>query len=198
MAATRAGALLTQGHRQRQLQLRAVTLRQLLALWPTWNVGDDATFAALVASLVPLVEARRGDSAALAAAYYQAFRTAEGARGPAEPRTAAAVDRRRLVASLYVTGQVAARRGLRAGHKPDAAKANAFVLLSGAVARHVLDGGREALRDSVRADRSARGWQRVTSASPCPFCAELASQPVGDGDFTSHDHCSCTAEPVFA
>ena len=197
MAATAAGSLLTRAHRQRQLQLRALVVRHLLTLWPLWRVDDADSFARFVAALVPLIEARRHDSAALAAAYYQGFRVAEGARGPSEPRVVATVDRRKVVTSLYVTGEVAAQRALRNGQKPDTAKATALVTLSGAVARHVLDGGRETLRASVLADPSAHGWQRVTSASPCNFCAELAAQPAGDGEFASHDHCACAAEPVY-
>lgn len=40
--------------------------------------------------------------------------------------------------------------------------------------------------------------QRITSGDPCPFCEILAAGVrTGSADFPAHDHCSCTAEPIF-
>lgn len=89
---------------------------------------------------------------------------------------------------------------LAALKRPDPAR-TALVRVSGAVTRHVLNGARETLHRSVRADRRALGWARATSGAPCSFCAMLASRgPVyGErtGDFQTHDHCSCGLEPVY-
>jgi hypothetical protein len=77
----------------------------------------------------------------------------------------------------------------------------ALTRTSGAVARHVLNGGRDALLASVAADRKTVGWIRVTSGDPCPFCAMLAGRGAvyaeSAADFQSHDHCSCSAEPQY-
>jgi len=98
-----------------------------------------------------------------------------------------------------VTGYVTAER-LRSLKHPDPSRV-ALVRVSGAVARHVLDSARETLLASVRADRRARGWARVTSAEPCKFCAMLASRgavySATSGVFQAHDHCGCTLEPAF-
>lgn len=61
-------------------------------------------------------------------------------------------------------------------------------------------------RDTVltnrRRDPSAVGWRRVTSGSGCKFCRMLADKGAVYSDdtarFASHDHCGCTAQPVFS
>ncbi len=67
--------------------------------------------------------------------------------------------------------------------------------------RHVLDGGRETLVASIRADRHALGWARATSGDQCSFSAMLASRgPVyGErtSDYQSHDHCACGLKPAY-
>jgi len=146
-----------------------------------------------------VVGERRAISASLAAGYFEAFRRVEGAGGVASPVIVAFDERAiaRARTSMQVTGYVTTER-LRALKHADPSRV-ALVRVSGAVTRHVLDGGRETLMASVRDDRRARGWARVTSAEPCSFCAMLASRgPVyGErtGDFQSHDHCACNLEP---
>lgn len=202
MAATLAGARLTERHRTAQLALRALALRQVLEMWPAFDVEDAArSWPAVETMLLGVISERRAVSAALAAGYFEAFRRAEGVRGVARPVIAAfdegAVARART--SLQVTGYVTTER-LRALRHADPGKV-ALVRVSGAVTRHVLDSGRETLLASVRGDRRARGWSRVTSAEPCEFCAMLASRGAvyteTSGAFQAHDHCGCGVEPTF-
>ena len=202
MAATLAGARLTAEHRSAQLALRAVTLRQVLQVWPAFDPEHAAgSWPPVENALLAIIGQRRADSASLAAGYFEAFRAAEHIGGTATPVMSAfdAEAAARAQISLQVTGYVTTER-LRALRRPDPAR-TALVRISGAVTRHVLDGGRETLLGSVRADRRARGWARATSGDPCAFCAMLASRgPVyGErtGDFQSHDHCACGLEPVY-
>lgn len=199
MSRTAAGAALTLQHRARQVALRALTLRQVLTLWPLFD-GDRATFDRFVTAAVPLVQARHRDSSGLAVNYYQAFRTAEAVKGAPEPRLAP-FEPEKVVTSLYVTGPVSYTRALRSGQSATQARQTAFVTLTGSVTRHVLDGGRGTLMASVAADRQALGWARVTSGRACAFCAMLAGRGAvyreSTANFRSHDHCSCTAEPVY-
>jgi len=118
---------------------------------------------------------RRATSAALAAGYFDAFRRAD-IGGAASPVLAAfdASAAARVRTSLQVTGYVTEER-LRTLKHADPGKV-ALVRVSGAVTRQVLDGGRETLLASVRDDRRARGWARVTSPKPREFCAMLASR----------------------
>lgn len=201
MALSTAGRELTEQHRRRQIALRALTVRQLLELWPAFDPTDvDRSWRILGPALATLVDARHRDSSALATAYYTAFRTAEGVPGSAAPRPAAPVDRNRLSVALRVTGPVGYSTALRYAPPQEAARTT-LVKVTGAVTRLTLDGGRQALLRSVQHDRRAVGWRRVTSASPCSFCSMLASRGAVYGeasvDFQAHDHCACTGEPVW-
>lgn len=202
MAATLAGAQLTAAHRSAQLALRAITLRQVLQVWPAFNPERAATsWPPVESALLAIIGERRTDSASLAAGYFEAFRTAEGISGTATP-IVSAFDAEAMVrakTSLQVTGYVTTER-LTALKHPDPAR-TALVRVSGAVTRHVLDGGRHTLLASLRTDRQTIGWARVVSGNACTFCTMLASRGAAygqrSGDFQAHDHCACNLEPVY-
>jgi hypothetical protein len=204
MARSAAGKALTEQHYKRQVQLRAVALRDYLKLWPLFS-GDEASFRRLVEAAVVLVLAHQQTSSALSSAYFQAFRMAEDPGGHAEPRLADPMSPEaegRLISSLYETGQFSVQRSLAAGKTPQAAMDTAFTNTSGTVTRNVLNGGRGTLLRSTGSDPKAKGWARVTAGEPCAFCAMLASRgPVylteETAEFRSHDHCTCTAEPGY-
>lgn len=194
-------ATLAEQHRQAQLQVRNHALRDFLLLWPLWT-GDDQSFARLVQATRPLVDVYRRVSATLASSYYTAARMDAGVSGAAGVQLAAAVDAKQLATSMYVTGQVSARNALDAGRTAAAARQTALAQVSGAVTRHVLDGGRQTLLDTVQADKHALGWARVTDGDPCYFCLTLASRGAvykteQSASFEAHDHCGCSAMPVF-
>lgn len=203
MASTAAGAQLTEQHRRLQLALRALTLRQVLQVWPSFDSEDVArSWPPVEAALMAVVAQRRDDSARIAGGYFQAFRIAEGISGAAtaEVSTVDDLTLAKAQTSLRVTGYATTQRLLRM-QSAEAAARTALVRVSGAVTRHVLGGGRETLVESVRSDRRALGWARATSGTPCHFCAMLASRgPVYDedsGQFEAHDHCACGLEPVY-
>lgn len=200
MARTEEGAALTVQHRRAQVQLRALALRDFMRLWPLWE-GDEASFARLVAATLPLVRVHHRISAAVAAGYYEAFRGAEQVTGDPTPTLADPVDTEQVASSLYVTGRVMTGNAILAGQSPQAAMRTALVRTSGAVTRHVLQGGRETLIRSSGEDRQAGGWARVTSGKCCAFCAMIASRgPVfseGTAHFQAHDHCTCSVEPSY-
>lgn len=201
MARTDIGAALTREHRTRQLAVRAVALQEFGRIWPLWGTGDLRTFDLLVEATIPLIDLRRATSAGLAADYYTAFRVAEGISGTASARIADVARRDQLVTSLYVTGKTQVQRSLRTGMSPQAARQNTFVTMSGSVTRHILNGGRDTLILSAASDRKARGWQRITGGNACSFCSMLAGRGAvyseDTADFQAHDHCSCSAEPVY-
>lgn len=192
---------LTEQYRQTQLQIRAQALRDFTTLWPIWK-GDENSFTELVSAALLLVRVYRRISAAAAAAYYEAFRSAAEAAGV--PATVLSVDvpEEAVTTSLYVTGRDALRKALAAGQPPEAARATTLVRASGAVTRHIADGGRQTILDSVAADKEALGWARVTDGDPCYFCLTLASRGAvykseQSASFEAHDHCECIAIPVF-
>lgn len=195
MARTAAGAVLTGEHRRSQLQLRAATVRDFMRLWPIWR-GDRGSFDRLVVATLPLVTAHHQLSSSLAAAYYESFRRAERVTGRPTP-TLALFNRDAVATSLYVTGAVMTAKAVAAGHSPQAAMQTALVRTSGAVARHVLAGGRDTLVRTTREDGRSDGVLRIVSGGACDFCQSLAGQPTSE-DFQAHDHCGCTAEPYFS
>lgn len=200
MATTIEGAALTMRHREQQLALRAVLIRQVITIWPAFDITNiDDSWQRIEPLLVKIMEQGRNASSALSKLYYEAFRVAENIPGGA-PQTSRLVENwiRAAVISLRITGPVTAKRALLANRK-DAAD-QALVSLTGSLSRHSLDGGRERISRMLGADGQAIGFARVASGKACAFCAMLASRgPVyrTDFPFKSHDHCSCTIEPVY-
>lgn len=202
MAVTGAGRQLTGQHRQAQLGVRAATVRDFAALWAAFDITVEEDFSSLANATVTLVAGRHRDSATVAGRYFGAYRTAEGIRGDAPVRLAERIAPSRVVRSLAATGRAGVLRSIGKGFSPQAARQNGLVRASGAMGRLALDGGRQTIVDSTNTDRRAVGWNRVTDASPCAFCAMVASRgPVyrseRSADFESHDHCGCSAEPAY-
>lgn len=104
--------------------------------------------------------------------------------------------------SLNVTGPIGQKAKRARGKSVREARGESFVESSGAASRHVLTGGRQSLLTLLQADDRVQRWIRVTDGDPCAFCAMLASRgPVylseDSAGFKAHDHCACTAEPVY-
>jgi hypothetical protein len=188
-------------HRQAQLGLRSRALRDFLAIWPLWT-GDTESFGRLVQAAQPLVTVYRHASSALAGGFYQSFRGIRQIPGQAAVRLAANVPAQQLASSMYVTGQVMTRDAVAAGQSFEEARRTALARVSGAVTRHVLDGGRQTIIDTAYGDERAIGWARLTDGKPCAFCAMLAGRGAvykteSTADFQAHDHCGCQAIPIF-
>lgn len=202
MASSPSAAALTEGHRLAQARIGAQTVRLMRSTWPLLDPSDlDGTIDRWLRVSVPLVSRQRAMSARLAAQYLTAFRTLElGLAGPYSPVVAEA-DPAAIATSLTVTGPVRLKEQIRRAVPFVRALSVAEAAAAASALRHSLDGGRSTITESVRADRSALGWARVTSGDPCAFCAMLASRgPVygeDTADFQAHDSCSCTAEPVY-
>lgn len=73
-------------------------------------------------------------------------------------------------------------------------------LVTGGAQRRVANFSRQTVMGSSYADPQATGWQRVGSGE-CAFCAMLIGRgevySEASADFASHDHCNCSAVPVF-
>jgi hypothetical protein len=82
------------------------------------------------------------------------------------------------------------------------AAATAEESLQASSARLSLKGGRQTMTQAVHSDPKAEGWERTISSTACSFCSMLASRGAvyrneKSADFRAHDHCNCTAIPVF-
>ena len=190
---------LTVMHRRQQLALRKTTLTQMERLWPALDWADlDKTYPGFAAEAAALVASNRKVSSGLSAAYLRAFRVASGLSGdvrivvpPMAPE--------QFKTSLRVTSLVAAKKSAARLVPADVAMTNALTQASGAMAHLVLNGGRETVNQTLRADSSARGWRRVLGGGGCDFCQMLAGRiyPTDNADFDAHGKCGCTSEPVY-
>lgn len=191
---------LTQVHRRQQLALRKATLGEMTRLWPALDVQDlDATYPALAAAAVELVAKRRRTSAGLAAAYLRAYRVASGRSGDLRIVIPPVVNVEQVNASLHALSVAAVKKSVTQAVAPDVAMTNALTRSSGAMARIVLDAGRQTVTQTIQADDEARGWRRVLGGAGCDFCRNLAGRvyPRDNADFDAHGHCGCTSEPVY-
>lgn len=198
MAETVAGRLLTEAHRRSQLQLRASTIREFLLIWPAFSIDDiDSSWPAVEAALLGLIAARRRQSSEVAADYYRSFRQVEGIPGRATTVTPEPPNPILTVATLRLLGPIQAKKNIAARVANPAERT--LTRLSGSISRQVLDGGRQTLAETVKADPAAKGYRRITGGRSCDFCAGIAAQGVigVNVDFPAHDHCSCTQEPAY-
>lgn len=193
-------AQVTADYRRLNLALRAGTMRDLLKLWPALDWARiDETYPGWAAAVYALVQRDRGTASGLATAYLKATRSLAKVKQPQAAVLAPALDVEQFGASMQATTVAAIKKSALAGLSQQVAMENAFVQSSGAATRHVLNGGRDTIRLTTEADPHARGWTRVTSGRSCQFCDGLADGSVlpGSVDMATHDHCSCSPQPVY-
>jgi hypothetical protein len=151
----------------------------------------------MLALAQPVVAARHGVSSAVAARYFEQMAALAGKRTRAS--IAAPLPEEQVQASLTATGLVGTVVALSRGASLQAAAQTGFVRFSGGLSRLVLLGGRETVVSS--AARSRVQWERETGGDACEFCQMLADRgPVyseESADFPAHDHCECSAVPLF-
>lgn len=203
MASSPSAAQLTEGHRLAQARLAAQTVRLMRSSWPLLDPEDlDGTLGRWLRVTVPIVRRQRRQSALLAGEYLRAFRATEvGLDSRFVPVVDVPEELEAVITSLTVTGPVSIKRAVARLVPIERALPTAEAGVAAAAMRHALNGGRAAIVETVKADRRALGWARVVSGEPCWFCAMLASRGAVYGEdtatFQAHDHCSCTAEPVY-
>lgn len=199
--ATAAGRRLAQAHRVAQLRIGAETVGIISAAWPLLDPTDPKGTARGWLSVVePAIQAQRAKSARLAGRFFTAHRMLEldDSFDAVLAGDAPAVQVR---TSMLVTGVYHLLANLGRGVVLDRASAIAKASSAAAAMRLALEGGRETLTSTIKADPRARGYERVTSGNSCDFCEMLADRGAVYGeasaDFEAHDHCSCSAEPVY-
>lgn len=205
MAATAQADRLTEAHRLAQARLAAETTALALAAWALLDPEDLAgTTGRWLTVLLPILAAQRRKSALLAANYLTTFRTLELGMDadPFTPTLADVLDTEATTTSLLLTGPAKVRAALARQMNPAKAVDLGRAESARAAARHVLNGGRSTILDSVASDKKALGWSRTTSGKTCHFCTMLASRGAvyrsqDTADFHSHDGCNCSAEPVY-
>lgn len=203
MASTMEARRLTEMFRRAQLRLGAQTVAQMLAAWKILDPHAlDRSLQQWLAVVLPMLAQQRAGSARLAGSYLAGFRALELGAAPYTPTLDAGVDLRAVITSLTITGPATVKMALSRGLTLERALELGQSTSAAAGMRHVLDGGRGSILESVRTDRRALGWARVTAAKPCAFCLMLASRgPVyrsrAAASFQAHDSCACAPEPIY-
>ena len=209
MAATQAGALLTEAHRLAQVRLSAQTVARLLELWPLLDPNDiDGTYQRWVNAALPVIRGQRVASERLSAAYLTAFRAVEVPdAAPVTFPPAPPLSDEAAATSLLVRGPYRMREMLARSVPLAQASSTASAEAAAAGTRHALNGGREFLQAAAEADPEVVGVRRVTSPGCCAFCALLAARSYdglsshatrsGSDAYKVHDNCHCTSELVY-
>lgn len=206
MAVSEYGSMLTTWFGEQQAVIGQMVSAATLGVLPAWDTSSlaavDATWPPVEQALINAVNEAYGLSSAVAVDYYELFRAAEQAAGTATPLLAEPLPEEQLVTSLRVTGPVVARQLVTAEDRQVLEKLLQSLL--GSTSRLALNGGRNTIERSGTADAELLGWARVChSKRPCAFCRMLRSRGPQylsreSATFKAHDHCRCTAEPVYS
>lgn len=197
-----ATATLTQIHRNQQILLSRSTVAQMNKIWPALDWARlDKTYPAFAVQVSALVKANQRTSQGLASQYMSAFRKVSGIPGSVRTALPNPFNADQFAVALRVNSVVAAKNSASESVDGVIAMENAFVLASGAMSELVLDAGRGVILGTISEDKRAVGWQRVGGGNTCGFCSMLIGRGAVYGKagafFSSHAHCTCTAEPVY-
>lgn len=198
MPPTRTAALVTDGYRRRLIDLRDATALAVAAMLD--DVDLDVGPAGVTRELAnwrtratALTAAAGTQASTSTLAYLSAYLMAAGGspltpmvQGPEPDASGLSVVRGAL---LWRLGQGGGR----------ALAMRTATATARRTARDVV--GRAAtqtLAEGIRRDPQITGWRRVTSASCCQRCADLAGRTFRDNaDFVAHSACRCSAEPTL-
>lgn len=178
--------------RQLRADLNALTgiaANDLALLWREFDSAEAARDGLL--DVLPRLVTIYGSAAAtLASDYFDEVRNEAGARGTfgaitAEPETG----------GLDVLARWAVGPMFSADPDPDAA----LSLASGGAQRSIVNAARLTVVQSSIKDPRAQGWVRVGHGE-CDWCKRYLDGTVHQSEgygFDAHNHCLCTAEPVY-
>jgi hypothetical protein len=188
-------------HRQRQMAIGMAVSRSVAAVWdsrirPIAMVDSWGSIRDIITSLISkFYQASASDSAR----FYGLMRAISGlpyvqASIPKLPpqELLKVVDSQALGTFFHQIKTVDEHMAVQASGRA----------IEAASSRLALKGGRQAIVDAVHVDPMAVGWERIVSPGSCAFCAMLASRGAvyktqHNADFQAHDHCHCTAQPIF-
>jgi len=183
---------LSKAHRADLQALTGLASRDLSLIWREFNTAEAARDGLM--DVLPRLMAIYGSAAAtLGADYYDTLRETAAVKGTFTAIPAELPDLGRT--------EALARWGVSPLFKAEPDFASSLTLVTGGMQRIIANADRQTVTLSATQDRESRGWQRVGSGHTCEFCAMLLGRGAvyseATADFESHDHCHCTAEPVF-
>jgi hypothetical protein len=187
---------LSDDYRAEQDRLNRVAAARLLSVFPALNLKDiDRSAPGWVYAVERVTQDHHQKSQQLAADLYSSYRREAGATNRVS-FVFSDMNGGKLRASLTYEGAYAGKHMLATGQRiPEVARL-LYGHTSGIALRHGQDGGRDLVMGTGRADQSTTGFGyiRMTSASPCGFCALKAlgvynSEATAGQDYHDHDKC---------
>lgn len=192
---------LQQLYRQRQIAIAMATTRAISALWARHMRPERMadSWGALRDTVLRLIQQYWDAAAADSASFYRNMRVLSGFPSTRVPMVELPREELIKVADSQAMGTFF--HNIKTMPEPEAADSAGQALEAGG-SRLVLKGGRQTISEAAAQDPVARRWERVISPGACHFCSMLASRGAvylteRTGQFLAHDHCHCTAQPVF-
>ena len=146
---------------------------------------------AIPAMMRTVTEAYSTMSAAITAEYYGSIRRASKVKKKYTPEPFSAYDAGKVTAAaISIIDEVVSGR----------ATAAIASLLGDVVNRYVKNSADECIRQNVRRDPAKPRYAIVPNGDACAFCVMRASNGytyATEDAVESHNHCTCTATPVF-
>jgi hypothetical protein len=182
---------LTAAHRRDLAELTGLAQKDLTLIWREFNTATAARDGLI--ELLPRLVAIYGSAAAtLGADFFDEMRAAAAVKGRFRAIPAELPDQGRTDAL--------ARWGVTPLFQAEPDYSTSLAKVAGGLQRIIGDADRESVIGSLSADPKGNGWERITSGG-CEFCVMIegrgAVYSADTADFASHDHCRCTASPVF-
>ena len=204
--ASRAANRLSQEHRRRLSLLSSTVAAGVTSVALGADPADiDTWYLSVADGLLDRVVAGYGQSRRMGADYLRRHGALQGHR-VAQAAVPLATAQART--SLRVTGPVAFKTAIDAGHAPAQAVQVMASQMSGSASRLALQGDRDTLHETMAAGGGVVGYRRVLGGKGCDFCAMLASRGAvylsertasrTDSGRRYHDHCACYPEPLYA
>lgn len=192
---------LQQLYRQRQMAIALATSRAISSLWVRHirpeRMADS--WGALRDLVLRTIQQYWDAAAADSASFYRNMRVVSGFPSARVPMVQLPREELIKVADSQAMGTFF--HNIKTMPEPEAANSAGQALEAGG-SRLALKGGRQTIADAVHQDPVAKGWERLISPGACSFCSMLASRGAvyksdKSASFLAHDHCHCTAQPLF-
>jgi len=207
MASTDAGSVATDIHRRRQVALATSAdseVRRAMQLLDVANI--DASRALWNDRMVGIVAKYYKVSQVQAVKYLDVYWSLERPGG-AGTIIAPSLDITATSGVLDAAGPQGLKGRIRKGRTPYMAFNEVTTDVQREMRKMILAGGRNAIRETGKADRRAVGYRRVSDGDPCTFCGMLVSRgpaytseakalAKGNGD-PYHKGCGCTVEIIY-
>lgn len=204
MPARQRSATITDRYRRQLVGVRDTAVTAIAAGWSAVDLEAlDATYRDFMTGANAVLTLGQAQAVTLTDGYFSTFMSSETGElvlpQGLDPTVYAGTTRDgRPLANVLALGLISVRMALATGASDFQALGQGLARVVRAGRTEIMEAGRRALGDSMRAEERVSRWRRVVeSSNPCGACLALdGSERSTDADLEIHASCSCTAEPV--